>query len=140
MKKFFIVLLLVLSASGLFAEEPKGQIFEFNEDANEEVIVVNNAGKEAFKIYIHTGEGTSVDVGVFSVDYTSTKEGWHFIAKTPILGNKERWKSSQDFKQLRKADYICIESKSGKKYNYNFQTKHDKLYITVSPHNVNDDW
>jgi hypothetical protein len=52
----------------------------------------------------------------------------------------EKWKSSSDFEVLELSDYICIESKSGRKYNYTFATKHDKLYITVNKFQEGDDW
>jgi hypothetical protein len=141
MKKLFIVLIVLLSASGLFTEDLKGQILSFNEDANEEIIVLNTTfDKEAFKIYVHTKKGSVQHFNAFVSNYTSTEEGWQFLTKTPELKNKEKWKSSSDFEVLELSDYICIESKSGKKYNYTFETKHDKLYITVSTYREGDDW
>lgn len=142
MRRFIFVLVLVLSASGLFAEEDlKGQIFPFNQDANEEIIVTNTTwNKEAFKIYVHTKSGYVQRSNGFYSNYTSTEEGWQFLTKTPELKNKEKWKSSSDFEVLELSDYICIESKSGNKYNYTFETKHDKLYITVSDFAEGDDW
>lgn len=142
MKRFLLVLLLVLSASGLFAEEiQKGQIFEFNEAANEEIIITNTTlKKDAFKIYVHTKNGSAFHLNAFSANYTSIEEGWMFLTKTPEIKNKEKWKSSNDFDILELSDYICIESKSGTKYNYFFETKHDKLYITVSDFKEGDDW
>ena len=141
MKKLFIILVVLLCASGLFAEDLKGQIFTFNEDANEEIIVINTTfKKEAFKIYVHTKNASAFHFNGFAANYTSTEEGWQFLAKTPELKNKEKWKSSSDFEILELSDYICIESKSGNKYNYTFETKHDKLYITVSEYKEGDDW
>ena len=142
MKRFLLVLLLVLSVSGLFAEEiQKGQIFEFNEAANEEIIITNTTlKKDAFKIYVHTKNGSAFHFNGFAANYTSTEEGWVFLTKTPEIKNKEKWKSSNDFDILELSDYICIESKSGTKYNYTFETKHDKLYITVSDFKEGDDW
>ena len=140
--KRFIFVLAVLLCSSLFAEEDlKGQIFPFNQDANEEIIVTNTTwNKEAFKIYVHTKSGYVQHHNAFVSNYTSTEEGWQFLTKTPELKNKEKWKSSSDFEVLELSDYICIESKSGKKYNYTFETKHDKLYITVSDFVEGDDW
>lgn len=144
MKRFILVFVLILSASGLFAEEhPKGQILPFNEKANEEIIVINNSLKiDAFKIYVHTTDQTSFHLNAFSASVVNTEEGWMYLTKTPELKNKEKWKSSSDFEVMEHADYICIESKSGKKYSYYFETKHDKLYITVDTYreNSNDDW
>lgn len=141
MKRIILVLLLILSASGLFAESPKGQILEFNQKANEEIIILNNTSKrESFKIYIHTGDNTAVHMGAFSVSVTTSEEGWSFLVKTPEIKSKEKWKSSQDYEHLENADYICIDTKSGNKYNYDFETKRDKLYITVSPFSSGDDW
>ena len=141
MKKIIFVLA-VLLCSGLFAEEDlKGQIFSFNEDANEEIIVINNSPrKEAFKIYVHTKDGHTFHFNGFVANYTSTEEGWNFLTKTPDIKCREKWKSSNDFEVLELSDYICIESKSGNKYNYTFETKHDKLYITVSDYKEGDDW
>jgi hypothetical protein len=141
MKKLFIALIVLLSASGVFAEEPKGQIMPFNDKANEEIIVTNMTfKKDAFKIYVHTKGGSAFHLNAFSANYTSTEEGWLYLTKTTELRNKETWKSSSDFEVLEFSDYICIESKSGTKYNYSFQTKHDKLYITVSVFREGDDW
>lgn len=141
MKKLFIALVVLLSASGLFAEDLKGQIFLFNEDANEEIIIINNSPRsEAFKIYAHTIKGSTYHFNGFVSNYTSTEEGWNFLTKTPEIKCREKWKSSNDFEVLELSDYICIESKSGNKYNYEFATKHDKLYITVSEYKGRDDW
>ena len=141
MKRIILVLVLILSVSGLFAEEPEGQIMPFNEKANEEIIVINTTlRKDAFKIYVHTTDSSAFHLNAFSASYTSTEEGWMFLAKTPELKNKEKWKSSSDFEVMETSDFICIESKSGTKYNYTFETKHDKLYITVSPFKEGDDW
>ena len=142
MKRFILVLVALLLCSGLFAEENlKGQIFSFNEDANEEIIIVNNSPrKEAFKIYVHTKNASAFHFNGFAANYTSTEEGWQFITKTPDIKCREKWKSSNDYEVLELSDYICIESKSGNKYNYEFATKHDKLYITVSEYKDRDDW
>ena len=142
MKRIILFLLIALSVSGLFAEEElKGQIMPFNEEANEEIIVTNTTlWKEAFKIYVHTKNGHAFHFNGFAANYTSTEEGWKFLVKTPELKNKEKWKSSSDFDILELSDYICIESKSGRKYNYTFETKHDKLYITVDVFKEGDDW
>ncbi len=142
MKRFLILICLLLACNLLFAENDlKGQIFLFNEKANEEIIVINNTPrKEAFKIYVHTRNASAFHFNGFAANYTSTEEGWQFVTKTPEIKNKEKWKSSSDFEILELSDYICIESKSGKKYNYTFETKHDKLYITVSEFKEGDDW
>jgi len=141
MKRFILVLVLILSVSGLFTEELKGQILSFNEKANEEIIIINNSPRrEAFKIYVHTKDGHTFHFNGFVANYTSTEEGWNFLTKTPEIKSKEKWKSSNDFEVLELSDYICIESKTGNKYNYEFETKHDKLYITVSNYKEGDDW
>lgn len=142
MKRFIFILVLVLSVLRLSAEENlKGQIFPFNEKANEEIFIINNSPRrEAFKIYTHTKSGSAFHFNGFAVNYTSTEEGWNFVVKSPDIGCKEKWKSSNDFEILELSDYICIESKSGIKYNYTFETKHDKLYITVSNYKESDDW
>ena len=141
MKKLFIALVILLSASGLFAEEPKGQIMPFNEKANEEIIITNTTfRKDAFKIYVHTTDNSAFHLNAFSASFTTAEEGWMFLAKTPELKNRDKWKSSNDFEVMEISDYICIESKSGNKYNYTFETKHDKLYITVSDYKEGDDW
>lgn len=144
MKRLFLLFILILSASGLFAEEEKnlkGQIMLFNEKANEEIIITNNTFfKDAFKIYVHTKNGSAFHFNGFYANYTSTEEGWQFLVKTTEIKNREKWKSSTDFEVLELSDYICIESKSGRKYNYTFETKHDKLYITVDKFQEGDDW
>jgi hypothetical protein len=141
MKRFLILTCLLLACNLLFAEEPRGQILPFNEKANEEIIIINNSPrKEAFKIYVHTTGDSSFHMGAFSASFTTTEEGWQFLTKTPEVKVKEKWKSSSDFEILELSDYICIESKSGNKYNYSFETKHDKLYITVSNFKEGDDW
>ena len=140
MRKIIFVLA-VLLCSGLFAEDLKGQIFLFNEKANEEIIITNHTfWREAFKIYVHTKSGSTFHFNGFAANYTSTEEGWQFVTKTPEVGCNEKWKSSNDFEIIELSDYICIESKSGIKYNYTFETKHDKLYITVSTFKEGDDW
>ena len=141
MKKLFIALVVLLSVSGLFAEEPKGQIMPFNQKANEEIIITNTTfRKDAFKIYVHTTDSSAFHLNAFSASFTTAEEGWMFLAKTPELKNKDKWKSPNDFEVMEISDYICIESKSGNKYNYTFETKHDKLYITVSDYKEGDDW
>lgn len=142
MKKIIFVLLLVLSASGLFAEEiTKGQTFQFNEAANEEIIIINNTkNTDAFKIYIHTTDATSFHFGAFSASVVNSGEGWMYLTKTPEIKGKSKWKSSSDFELLEHSDLITIETKSGNKYSYNFETKHDKLYITVTDFIEGDDW
>lgn len=142
MKRFFIfVSFLTIFMCGLFAENPKGQLIQFNEKANEEIIVINQCfKKDAFKISIHTTDGSAFHMGAFSVNVTTAEEGWIYLTKTPEIRNGEKWKSPNDYELLELADYICIESKSGNKYNYNFETKHDKLYITVLPYKEGDDW
>lgn len=140
MRKIIFVLA-VLLCSGLFAEDLKGQIFPFNEKANEEIIITNHTfWREAFKIYVHTKNASAFHFNGFAANYTSTEEGWQFLAKTPEIKNMEKWKSPNDFEVLELSDYICIESKSGRKYNYIFETKHDKLYITVDVFKDGDDW
>jgi hypothetical protein len=140
-KLFLIVIILTIFSSGLFAENPEGQILQFNEKANEEIIVINQSyRKDAFKISVHTTDGSAFHMNAFSVNVTKSEEGWIFLTKTPDIRSGEKWKSSSDFEIMELSDYICIESKSGNKYNYNFETKHDKLYITVSPYKEGDDW
>lgn len=142
MKRFIFILVLVLSVLGLSAEENlKGQVFPINEEANEEIVIINNSPrKEAFKIYVHTKSGSTFHFNGFAANYTSTEEGWQFVTKTSEVRCNEKWKSSNDFEIIELSDYICIESKSGIKYNYTFETKHDKLYITVSNYKDGDDW
>jgi hypothetical protein len=144
MKRFIVLTCLLFACNLLFAEEEKnlkGQIMLFNEKANEEIIITNNTFfKDAFKIYVHTKNGSSFHFNGFYANYTSTEEGWQFLVKTTEIKNREKWKSSTDFEVLELSDYICIESKSGRKYNYTFETKHDKLYITVDKFQEGDDW
>lgn len=141
MKKLFILVCLFITCNFLFSEDLKGQILPFNETANEEIYVINNTFDiEAFKIYVHTKNGKAFHFNGFAANYTSTEEGWKYLTKTPLLKNRDKWKSSSDFDILELSDYICIESKSGKKYNYTFETKHDKLYITVDVFREGDDW
>lgn len=138
-KLLFICSLFIFSL--IYAEAPKGQIFPINEDANEEIIVINNSPrKEAFKIWCHVKDGSSVSVGMFSVDVNVYDEGWFFTVKTPDVRSGEKWKSSTNYPFVKLSNRICIESKSGIKYNYTFETKHDKLYITVSNYKEGDDW
>ena len=132
---------MLLACNLLFAQDLKGQIMLFNEKANEEIIITNNTFfKDAFKIYVYTKNGSAFHLNGFYANYTSTEEGWQFVTKTPEIKNNEKWKSSSDFEVLELSDYICIESKSGRKYNYTFETKHDKLYITVDTFKEGDDW
>jgi hypothetical protein len=141
MKRFIVLTCLLLACNLLFSNDLKGQIFHFNEDANEEIIITNTTwNKEAFKVYVHTKNASVHHFNGFHSNYTSTEEGWQFLAKTTELKNNGKWKSSSDFEVLELSDYICIESKSGNKYNYTFETKHDKLYITVSTFKEGDDW
>ena len=140
MKRFIFLDCLLLTCNLLFSEELKGQIMNFNEKANEEIIVINTTfSRDAFKIYVHTKKGKTFHFNGFYADYTSTEEGWQYVTKTPLLSLGQTWKSSSDYEILELSDYICIESKSGDKYNYEFKTKHDKLYITVLPFE-GDDW
>lgn len=142
MKKLFVfVTLLTIFVCGLFADNPDGQIMPFNEKANEEIIVINQSHRsDAFKIYIHATDSSAFHMNAFSVNVTKSEEGWVFLTKTPDIRNGEKWKSSSDFEIMELSNYICIESKSGNKYNYSFETKHDKLYITVTPFRSGDDW
>jgi hypothetical protein len=141
MKRFIVLICLLLACHLLFAEEPKGQIMSFNEKANEEIIITNTTfRKDAFKIYVHTTDSSAFHLNAFSASFTTAEEGWMFLVKTPELKNRDKWKSSNDFEIMEISDYICIESKSGNKYNYTFETKHDKLYITVSDYKEGDDW
>ena len=141
MKRFIILICLLFACHLLFAEEPKGQIMPFNEKANEEIIITNTTfRKDAFKIYVHTTDSSAFHLNAFSASFTTAEEGWMFLAKTPELKNRDKWKSPNDFEVMEISDYICIESKSGNKYNYTFETKHDKLYITVSDYKEGDDW
>lgn len=137
-----IVLFALLCCSGLFADDPNGQIMRFNEEADEEIIIINNSGKsEAFKIWCHTTDQNLFSVG--DVDFKVSEEGWIFLTKTPVIENGKKWKSSSDYDALENADRICIESKSGNNYNYDFEAKHDKLYITVTRYTENnkeEDW
>ena len=141
MKRFLILICLLFACHLLSAEELKGQTFPFNEDANEEIIIINSAArKEAFKIYVHTKNGSAFHFNGFAANYTSTEEGWKFLVKSPDIKSNEKWKSSSEFEVLELSDYISIESKSGLKYNYTFETKRDKLYITVTEFKKGDDW
>ena len=100
MRKIIFVLA-VLLCSGLFAEDLKGQIFPFNEKANEEIIITNHTfWREAFKIYVHTKNASAFHFNGFAANYTSTEEGWQFLAKTPEIKNMEKWKSPNDFEVL----------------------------------------
>lgn len=141
MKKSFLITFISLISFMLFSQEvPKGQIMQFNEKANEEIIITNISFKDAFKISIHTTDSTTFHMNAFSANVVNSAEGWVFLVKTPELKYLEKWKSSSDYELLEHADYICIESKSGRKYNYTFETKHDKLYITVDSYKEGDDW
>ena len=142
MKRFIVLICLLFACHLLFAEESlKGQILLFNEKANEEIIIINNSPRrEAFKIYLHTKNSSAFHFNGFMANYTSTEEGWQFLTKTPDIKSHEKWKSPNDFEVMELSDYICIESKTGNKYNYEFETKHDKLYITVSAFREGDDW
>lgn len=142
MKKLILCLFLLSSVFLMFAEPYESLI---NEDANEEIIIVNKTlDKEAFKIYIHLKEknGTNVDVSLFNVDVTiDQKDEWIFLVKSPILNKESKWKSDSDYKYIKNADKIRIETKSNKKYTYYFQTIHDKLYITVTDYDDDEnDW
>jgi len=142
MKRFIVLTCLLLACNLLFAEEPKGQIMRFNEEADEEIFVINLSGKsEAFKIWCHTTDQNLFSVG--DVDFKVSEEGWIFLTKTPLIENTKKWKSTSDYDALENADKLCIESKSGNKYNYYFEAKHDKLYITVTRYSERyegDDW
>ena len=142
MKRIILFLIcLLLAGNLLMAEEPRGQILPINQKANEEIIVLNTTfRKDAFKITVHTTDKTSFHMGAFSASVTNTEEGWLFLCKTPELKNNEKWKSPSDYEVIENSDYICIESKTGTKYNYTFETKHDKLYITVCDFKEGDDW
>ena len=141
MKRFIIFTCLLFAFGLLAAEDPKGQIMPFNQKANEEIIITNTTfRKDAFKIYVHTTDSSAFHLNAFSASFTTAEEGWMFLVKTPELKNKDKWKSDSDFEVMEISDYICIESKSGNKYNYTFETKHDKLYITVSDYKEGDDW
>lgn len=141
MKRFIFLICLLFAGNLLFSQELKGQILPFNEKANEEIIITNNSfNKEAFKIYVHTKSGSAFHFNGFAANYTSTEEGWSFLTKTPEIRHQDKWKSANDFEVLELSDYICIESKSGKKYTYTFETKHDKLYINVTTYSEGDDW
>ena len=141
MKRFIIFTCLLFAFGLLAAEDPKGQIMPFNQKANEEIIITNTTfRKDAFKIYVHTTDSSAFHLNAFSASFTTAEEGWMFLVKTPELKNRDKWKSDSDFEVMEISDYICIESKSGNKYNYTFETKHDKLYITVSDYKEGDDW
>jgi hypothetical protein len=141
MKKSIFLICLLFACHLLFAENLKGQILPSNQKANEEIIITNTAfTKDAFKISVHTTDKTSFHMGAFSASVTNTEEGWMFLCKSAEIKKGEKWKSSSDFEVIENSDYICIESKSGNKYNYTFETKHDKLYITVSDFKEGDDW
>ena len=90
MKKSVFFICLLFACNLLFAEETvedlKGQVFPFNETANEEIIVLNNTfDNDAFKIYVHTKNGKAFHFNGFFANYTSTEEGWKFLTKTPVL-------------------------------------------------------
>ena len=141
MKRVIFLACLLFASSFLFSEPPKGQILNLNTKANEEIIIINYAyRKEAFKIYIHTTDATSFHLNAFSASVINSEEGWIYLTKTPEIIHQNQWKSSQDYELLEHADYICIDTKSGNKYIYEFETKHDKLYITVLPYKESDDW
>ena len=102
MKKLFLIFLLMFINLGLFAEEElKGQVFPFNEKANEEIIIINKSFcNDAFKIYVHTKSGHSFRFNGFYANYASTEEGWKFLTKTPEIKNNDKWKSPSDFEIL----------------------------------------
>lgn len=141
MKKSILCLFLLSSIFLMFAEPYESLI---NEDADEEIIIVNKTlDKEAFKIYIHLKEknGANVDVSLFNVDVTiDQKDEWIFLVKSPILDKKSKWKSDSDYKCIKNADKIRIETKSNKRYTYYFRTIHDKLYINVTDYDNENDW
>lgn len=90
MKKSILCLFLLSFIFLMFAEPYESLI---NEDADEEIIIVNKTlDKEAFKIYIHLKEknGANVDVSLFNVDVTiDQKDEWIFLVKSPILDKKK---------------------------------------------------
>ena len=125
----------------MFAEPYESLI---NEDADEEIIIVNKTlGEEAFKIYVHLKEknGVYVNASLFNADVNiDQKDEWIFLVKSPILDKENKWKSDSDYKCIKDADKIRIETKSNKKYTYYFQTIHDKLYITVTDYDDENNW
>lgn len=123
----------------LFAQKLKGQILPLNEKANEEIVIYNTAAKDAFKIYVHTTDASDVESLEYSEDGTELEDGWVFLVKSPDIKRKKEWMSNSDYEILEHVDYICIESRSGNKYNYYFETRHDKLYITVYKYNEKTD-
>ena len=141
MKKLILFFILINSMFLLFA---KSYNIFINEDADEEIVIVNNSSyNEAFKIYIHLKEkeGVNVDVSLFNVDVTiDQKDEWIFLVKSPMIDKNKKWKSTSDYKQIQNSDKIKIETKSDNNYNFNIETNHDKLYIIVTDYNPNDEW
>ena len=141
MKKLILFFILINSMFLLFA---KSYNIFINEDADEEIVIVNNSSyDEAFKIYIHLKEkeGVNVDVSLFNVDVTiDQKDEWIFLVKSPMINKNKKWKSTSDYKHIQNSNEIKIETKSDNNYNFNIETNHDKLYIIVTDYNPNDEW
>lgn len=78
---FTIVYLMIPSFS--FAEP---QEFPFNEDVDEEIIIVNNASTEdAFKISIRVPEGFYLNVDIVSFKYLELDSaGYFYLTKSDI--------------------------------------------------------
>lgn len=139
MKKLILFFILINSMFLLFA---KSYNIFINEDADEEIVIVNNSSyNEAFKIYIHLKEGNYVNITPVYVDVNiNQQDEWIFLVKSPIIDKNKKWKSTSDYKRIQNSDKIKIETKSDNNYNFNIETKHDKLYIIVTDYNPNDEW
>jgi len=133
MKSAILAVSLLLLSFSVFCEPME---FPFNEDADEEIIVVNESSEaDAFKVYVHVPEeldgSVDVNVSLTNVNVGRLKEGWVFLTKTPIVEKGKKWKSSSDYRIMKRANFIMIDNKSNKKLTYSFRSKHDKLVITV---------
>lgn len=140
MKKSILFLILLLSVSGLFAE---GQIMAINEKSDEEIIVLNQTSySDSFKISVHLKARSffSMKINDSVTEINPQEEEWKFLVKTPKIRPNNKWKSKEDFDEIEDSDSICIESKSGRKYSYQFSTKSDKLYITIKPYKETEEW
>lgn len=139
MKKLILFFILINSMFLLFA---KSYNIFINEDADEEIVIVNNSSyNEAFKIYIHLKSGNYVNVTHVYVDVNiNQQDEWIFLVKSPMIDKNKKWKSTSDYKRIQNSDKIKIETKSDNNYNFNIETKHDKLYIIVTDYNPNDEW
>lgn len=136
---YFFTIVCFMIPSFSFAEP---QEFPFNEDVDEEIIIVNNASTEdAFKISIRVPEGFYLNVDISSFKYLELDNaGYFYLTKSDLIKPNDKWKSTSDYELMEHADKIRIETKSGNKYSYTFRNKHDKLYIYVKDFEEGDDW